>query len=84
MLCWVPQALTEEHIYKKYLFLFVCVCVLCVFSAWEDQKRASDPLELAFRVVVNCLALVLRTEGAAGAFSHQPISSAPKGHTFTA
>jgi hypothetical protein len=29
------------------------LCAMCVFGTWGDQKRASDPLELEFYMVVS-------------------------------
>ena len=57
-----PKVFLFKYYLHLKMFLFCAygsfclhdVCVPCAYSALRGQKRAMDPLELEFQVVLNC------------------------------
>lgn len=62
------SGVVDQHIMKSKMcvFVFVCLCVCVRLShvkgSHEDQKSASDPLELGLQIVMNCYARVPQTK----------------------
>lgn len=50
----IYECFAGMYVYVSYVYMHhVCICIMCVLSAYRGQKKTSDPLKLELKTAVS-------------------------------